>query len=150
MAKLSENIVVLRHQNKMSQSALAEKLYVTPQAVSRWERGETEPDIETIKKLAEVFNATLEDVINGPESDLKDVIKNKIHLGYMISSLVMVIVSVVFSILSFLDIAVLAFFIVLVVVSLLFLGFIMAAEIYMVRLKYTKKPKEKEDKGTKK
>ena len=150
MAKLSENIVVLRHQNKMSQSALAEKLYVTPQAVSRWERGETEPDIETIKKLAEVFNATLEDVINGPESALKDVIKNKIHLGYMISSLVMVIVSVVFSILSFLDIAVLAFFIVLVVVSLLFLGFIMAAEIYMVRLKYTKKPKEKEDKGTKK
>ena len=150
MAKLSENIVVLRHQNKMSQSALAEKLYVTPQAVSRWERGETEPDIETIKKLAEVFNATLEDVINGPETALKKEVKAKVHLGYMISSLIMVIVSVVFSVLSFLDIAVVAFFIILVVVSLLFLGFIMAAEIYMVRLKYTKKPKEKQEKSTKK
>ena len=147
MAKLSENIVVLRHQNKMSQSALAEKLFVTPQAVSRWERGETEPDVDTIKRLSEVFKCSLEDVINGPETALDKKKREKIHIGYMIGSIAMVVVSLVFSILVLVgfdnEMFLFAF---LVSASLLYLGFILGAEIYMLRLKYTRK---KEEAGTK-
>ena len=147
MAKLSENIVVLRHQCKMSQSALAEKLFVTPQAVSRWERGETEPDVDTIKRLSEVFNCTLEDVINGPETALDKKIRVKIHLGYMIGSILMVVVSLVFSILVLAGFENEFFlFSFLVSASLIYLAFIMGAEIYMMRLRYTRKKKEE---GTK-
>ena len=147
MAKLSENIVLLRHQCKMSQSALAEKLFVTPQAVSRWERGETEPDVDTIKRLSEVFNCTIEDVINGPETALDKKIRDKIHLGYMIGSILMVVVSLVFSILVLAGFENEFFlFSFLVSASLIYLAFILGAEIYMMRLRYTRKKKEE---GTK-
>ena len=42
----------LRVQKGLSQDELAEKLYVTRQAVSRWETGETTPNVETLKLLS--------------------------------------------------------------------------------------------------
>ena len=45
-------IAELRTQNGMSQDDLAEKVFVTRQAVSRWETGETTPIIETLKLLS--------------------------------------------------------------------------------------------------
>ena len=46
-----EIIYELRTKNGLSQDALAEKVYVTRQAVSRWETGETIPNTETLKLL---------------------------------------------------------------------------------------------------
>ena len=45
-------ILKLRTKNGLSQDELAEKLYVTRQAVSRWENGETVPNTETLKLSA--------------------------------------------------------------------------------------------------
>ena len=150
MGRLSENIVVLRHQNKMSHSALAEKLYVTPQAISRWERGETQPDVDTIKRLSEVFGCTLDDIINGPETALDRKKVQRIHLGYMIGSIGMVIVSLVFSILVFLGFEnEIVLFAVLVSAALIYLSFILGAEIYMLHMKYTRKKKEANEENTK-
>ena len=51
----------LRVQKGLSQDELAEKLYVTRQAVSRWETGETTPNVETLKLLSRFFDVSNED-----------------------------------------------------------------------------------------
>ncbi len=47
---IGKNIKRLRERNHMTQEELAEKLFVTRQAISKWENGKTEPDIETLQK----------------------------------------------------------------------------------------------------
>ena len=63
---ISENIKNLRNKTGMTQKELAEKLYVTPQAVSRWENGEVEPSIDTISTMAQIFDVTTDEIIGGP------------------------------------------------------------------------------------
>ena len=52
-------ILELRTQKGMSQDELAEKVFVSRQAVSRWENGETVPNTETLKLLSKVFDLSL-------------------------------------------------------------------------------------------
>ena len=52
MMESKEVLLELRTKNGLSQEDLAEKLYVTRQAVSRWENGETVPNPETLKQLS--------------------------------------------------------------------------------------------------
>lgn len=65
MTKISKNIKRLRANQNLSQEALAEKLFISRQAVSSWENDRTQPDIEMIGKLAEVFNVSVEELIYG-------------------------------------------------------------------------------------
>ena len=51
----------------MNQEQLAEQLHVTRQAVSNWETGKTQPDIETLTKIAEYFDVSVEYLIYGKE-----------------------------------------------------------------------------------
>ena len=56
----TKNIILeLRTQKGLSQEALAEKVFVTRQAVSRWETGETIPNIDTLKLLSNLFNVSI-------------------------------------------------------------------------------------------
>lgn len=50
-----EIIRELRTKNRLSQDELAEKVFVTRQAVSRWENGETVPNTETLKLLSKTW-----------------------------------------------------------------------------------------------
>ena len=52
-------IFELRTQMGMSQDELAEKVFVSRQAVSRWENGETVPNTETLKLLSKVFDVSI-------------------------------------------------------------------------------------------
>lgn len=65
MNEVSNNIKKLRQERKMSQEQLAEQLHVTRQAVSNWETGKTQPDIDTLDRLATVFDVSVERVIYG-------------------------------------------------------------------------------------
>ncbi|MBR5095342.1 MAG: helix-turn-helix domain-containing protein [Oscillospiraceae bacterium] len=56
----------LRVKNGLSQDALAEKLFVTRQAVSRWETGETVPNTETLKRLSRLFNVSINTLLGSP------------------------------------------------------------------------------------
>ena len=67
MDNYSSRITELRKKANLTQSELGEKLNVTPQAVSKWENGLSEPDVETFKKMCELFNVSLEYLINGKE-----------------------------------------------------------------------------------
>ena len=61
--KLGEKIAQLRKDKNMTQSELAEKMCITDKAVSKWERSLSSPDIRTIKKLAEVFDVSIEELM---------------------------------------------------------------------------------------
>ena len=56
----------LRTKNGLSQDELAEKVYVTRQAVSRWEKGETTPNTETLKLLSKLFDVSINTLLGSP------------------------------------------------------------------------------------
>ena len=58
----------LRTKRKMTQDELAEKIFVTRQAVSRWEKGETVPNPETLKLLSGIFNVSINTLLGSPRS----------------------------------------------------------------------------------
>lgn len=59
-------ILELRTQKGMSQDELAEKVFVSRQAVSRWENGETVPNTETLKLLSKVFDVSINTLLGSP------------------------------------------------------------------------------------
>ena len=61
---ISENLYSLRKLNKLTQEEVAEKIGVSRQAVAKWENGETLPDIEKCSLLAELYDVTIDDLIN--------------------------------------------------------------------------------------
>ena len=56
----------LRKKHDLTQDELAEKLFVTRQAVSRWEAGETTPNIETLKALSRLFSVSINTLLGSP------------------------------------------------------------------------------------
>lgn len=60
----SDNLVQLRKLNNMSQEELAEMVDVSRQTISKWETGESLPDIQKSMLLAEIFKVTLDDLVN--------------------------------------------------------------------------------------
>ena len=63
----TKNIIVeLRRKNGLSQDELAEKVFVTRQAVSRWETGETVPNTETLKLLSKLFDVSINTLLGSP------------------------------------------------------------------------------------
>ena len=62
--KFKDKIVVLRKKNNLSQEALAEKLNMSRQAISKWESGSSYPDMNTILKVCEVLNCTLDELLD--------------------------------------------------------------------------------------
>lgn len=61
---LANNIAELRKINKMTQSDLAHQLNYTDKAVSKWERGESTPDVECLSEIAKLFNLTVDDLLH--------------------------------------------------------------------------------------
>ncbi|MCR5776163.1 MAG: helix-turn-helix domain-containing protein [Lachnospiraceae bacterium] len=59
-------LLELRTKNGLSQVDLAEKVFVTRQAVSRWEKGETVPNTETLKLLSSVYNVSINTLLGSP------------------------------------------------------------------------------------
>ncbi|MBR3935229.1 MAG: helix-turn-helix domain-containing protein [Oscillospiraceae bacterium] len=59
-------IFELRTKKGLSQDELAEKVFVTRQAVSRWENGETTPNTETLKLLSKVFDVSINTILGSP------------------------------------------------------------------------------------
>ena len=59
-------ILELRNKAGLSQDELAEKVFVTRQAVSRWENGETTPGTETLKLLSKLFDVSINTILGSP------------------------------------------------------------------------------------
>lgn len=65
----ADNLVDLRKYHAMSQEELAEKIGVSRQTLSKYETGESLPDIEKCKALADVFGITVDDLISYEKTD---------------------------------------------------------------------------------
>lgn len=77
--QVGKKIKSLRWEKKMTQDDLASKLYVTRQALSKWERGESLPSIDVIMLIGREFNVTFEEILclnEKKEFDPNDIFKN--------------------------------------------------------------------------
>ena len=63
--KMAEFLVQLRKERNLLQQDVAELFAVTPQAVCKWEKGESVPDIEILQKLSEFYEVSLEEILGG-------------------------------------------------------------------------------------
>lgn len=75
---IGDNIKFYRKKNQLIQDDIAEACNVTRQAVSKWENGKTQPDIQTLSMLASTLEVSEEDLIYGPsDSEKKTLTKIK-------------------------------------------------------------------------
>ena len=74
---ISKNIVSLRNSENMTQAELAEKLNYSDKAVSKWERGESLPDVIVIKQIADIFGVTVDSLLTDAEEAPKRATKRK-------------------------------------------------------------------------
>ena len=62
--EIGNKILELRKKNNLSQEELAEKVGVARQTISKWELGETAPDIKQAKQLASIFNVSVDELVD--------------------------------------------------------------------------------------
>ena len=100
-------IASLRKEKGMTQLELADKMGVTDKAVSKWERDISCPDVNTIPKLAEVFEISVDELMqirDGSQNETKKDVTSLIHMILKAIALAMGVGVVVLSILKQLDI----------------------------------------------
>ena len=68
--KFGDNLRKIRKSKKMSQEQLAEKVNVTRQSVSKWENGESYPEMNNILELCKIFNCKLNDLVHTDMADI--------------------------------------------------------------------------------
>lgn len=74
--ELHHRLVDLRKAKNLSQEELAEKLYVSRQTISNWERGKTYPDINSLLLIATFFDVSLDNLIKGDVDIMKHHVDN--------------------------------------------------------------------------
>lgn len=78
----SKQLKLLRQIKRLSQAELADQLHISRQAISKWEKGEAEPDISRLITLAGIFSVSLDYLLSGKQSadeiilELKNVSKS--------------------------------------------------------------------------
>ena len=70
--KFNEKVALLRKQKGMTQEALAFKLGISRQSVSKWETGECEPDLSKLKEIASMFEVSIDYLLNDNYEDEVD------------------------------------------------------------------------------
>lgn len=106
MKSIGETIASLRKQKGMTQNELAEKMNVTDKAVSKWERDLSCPDINTISKLADILDVSVEELLKAKKKENSNTtqMKDLINLIFKAVALAMGIAVVVLNILNQIDI----------------------------------------------
>lgn len=77
MTKFAEQLKKYRLEKQLSQDALAEKLFISRQAISKWENGDATPDLENLVTLAAVLEVTLDELVIGKEPAIKVIKKTE-------------------------------------------------------------------------
>ena len=73
--ELSEQIKEERRKCNLSQEALANKLHISRQAISKWERGESYPDLEKLIEFSNIFGITLDELVKGDKKLERKLVK---------------------------------------------------------------------------
>lgn len=107
---IARNIADLRKNNGLTQAEFAEKLNYSDKAVSKWERGESIPDISTLKLIADMFGVTVDYLLVEDhthanalmETVKRDVSRNHMIITFLSFTLVWLIATVAFVAISYL------------------------------------------------
>jgi len=96
MASVGKHIRRLRMERHLTQEALAEKLFVTRQAVSAWETEKALPDITALERIAEVLDADINEVIYGARHapDLKRARRKWMLIGFFFAIILVIIYTI--------------------------------------------------------
>ncbi|HIU52273.1 MAG TPA: helix-turn-helix transcriptional regulator [Candidatus Merdicola faecigallinarum] len=101
MRSIGETIASLRKEKGMTQNELAEKMNVTDKAVSKWERDLSCPDVNTISKLADILEVSVEELLKAKKKDnLEMKTKDLMNLIFKAVALAMGIAAVTLNILN--------------------------------------------------
>lgn len=79
MQKIGKKIVTLRKQNNMTQMELADRMGISFQAVSNWERGNSMPDISKLPELAEIFGVSLDELLGEKSSLVEAAVEDRLE-----------------------------------------------------------------------
>lgn len=106
--KVGQFLSKLRKEKDLTQANLAEVLNVTHQAVSRWETGESIPDVQTLENISQFYNVTIDEILKGEyrEKQITELEKqinssfyltlNKVKKQHIISFIIAVISIILF------------------------------------------------------
>lgn len=103
-----DNLTRLRKQHGYTQQALADKLNYSDKAVSKWERGEALPDVQTIGEIASLFHLSIDELVYNEPENIEKISKQReqnpclIKLSFLIVSSVWMLAIFVFVILTLL------------------------------------------------
>ena len=70
--RITKFLIQLRKENNLSQNDLSEKLYISREAISKWERGVNLPDTQTLIMLSELYNVTINEILYGERINEKN------------------------------------------------------------------------------
>lgn len=70
--KVGQFILAERKEKKLTQAKLAERIFVSEKTISKWENGNGIPDTNTLIKLCEIFDCTINEILNGERLSSKD------------------------------------------------------------------------------
>lgn len=101
---LGEMISSLRKEKNMTQNNLAEKMNVTDKAVSKWERNLSCPDVNSIPKLAEILDVSVEELLNAQIKQDNSKVDDIINVSLIGVGLAMGICIIVTSVLKQIDV----------------------------------------------
>ena len=87
--ELGKNIVKIRKDNKLTQDDLAEKYFVTRQTISNWENGKSYPDLETLVKISDDFNISLDILLKEDKEMVKDISKKQRRYKWIVIPIVL-------------------------------------------------------------
>lgn len=100
--RIGKYIKDIRKKNGLTQQELADKLGVSFQAVSKWERGICLPDIYILREISKLFSVNIEDILDGNNGNKNVKINNKINIRmyFIIGIIVLVLITILFVIFS--------------------------------------------------
>lgn len=82
IVRVGERIAELRRQSELSQEELAAELFVTRQALSKWERGSSQPPLDAIARMSRRFGVSFEDILGLDQEESDDVDPEDIFKGH--------------------------------------------------------------------
>jgi len=90
--KIGNKILELRKQANLSQENLSELLGVSRQTISKWETGETSPDLKQAASLSKIFNVSLDELV---DNNIKEIVVEKISNTEALAGIIIKILKVI-------------------------------------------------------
>ena len=108
--EFGNKLLSLRKKNNLSQEELAEKMGVARQTISKWELGETSPDLKQAKMLSNIFQVSLDELVG---NDIKEIMVEKVSNTEKLAGLILKLIKIF-------GIALLSFIILFILLVVLF------------------------------